>query len=274
MDGKSLGAWADEALADAGAALAIGCARTQAARRVPCHAIWDAALFAEAAARGVRQLALVGTEHCASCPRRHGRAKAEAAIRALDAWRGALSITLEVAFMPESAQKNEEKEQKSVPERRAFFKNLIPSAIMALKAAHDEISAGMRAPEGEPAEAEAPSRIRRLVEAVRRLAPSFAPVPADATIPAGGVIVDADRCTACRECVEICPTDALSLRAYGEGMLMELHVQRCIGCSACVDRCAEAALERLPTLSFPALLQRMRPLALIPNKEATHGTHR
>ncbi len=55
------------------------------------------------------------------------------------------------------------------------------------------------------------------------------------------VWVDAERCTGCAECVEICPPEAISMLAG------KIHVdeETCTGCQACVDACPEGAIRPL-----------------------------
>jgi len=53
-------------------------------------------------------------------------------------------------------------------------------------------------------------------------------------------ILDARRCTACGECVVICPTECLEMRGKCPWMPRPLD---CISCAACVQLCPVDALE-------------------------------
>jgi ferredoxin len=50
-------------------------------------------------------------------------------------------------------------------------------------------------------------------------------------------MVDAELCTCCGQCEEICPTRAITTR---EAAVIEQEA--CIGCAACVAVCPEGAL--------------------------------
>ncbi len=74
-----------------------------------------------------------------------------------------------------------------------------------------------------------------------------APYPAQApTLPdrfRGLPVLDASRCPGgCRECVESCPTDAISA---GAGAL-QLDLGRCLFCTDCTQACPEGAIEFTP----------------------------
>ena len=47
--------------------------------------------------------------------------------------------------------------------------------------------------------------------------------------------VDADACTGCQACEEICPMDAIEMN--GEQMVADVDINRCIGCGLCVTAC-------------------------------------
>ena len=51
--------------------------------------------------------------------------------------------------------------------------------------------------------------------------------------------VDADRCTGCGACVQVCPTEAIAL-VEGKARVDE---EICIGCGACADECPENAIQ-------------------------------
>ena len=51
--------------------------------------------------------------------------------------------------------------------------------------------------------------------------------------------VDADKCTGCGNCVEVCPMEAIKL----EDDIAVVDEEECIECGACVDECPEDAME-------------------------------
>ncbi|MBN1844372.1 MAG: 4Fe-4S binding protein [Sedimentisphaerales bacterium] len=52
------------------------------------------------------------------------------------------------------------------------------------------------------------------------------------------VIVDLEKCTGCGNCVDTCPSEALSL----DGEKVKIDEEACIDCGACVDECPVEAL--------------------------------
>ncbi|MCD6350665.1 MAG: ferredoxin family protein [Armatimonadetes bacterium] len=61
------------------------------------------------------------------------------------------------------------------------------------------------------------------------------------------VVIDADRCKACKLCIEFCPRDVLALaeelNALGHHPAYAARPEDCIGCQACVLMCPEVAIE-------------------------------
>jgi len=73
------------------------------------------------------------------------------------------------------------------------------------------------------------------------------------------VVIEADECTGCGECVEKCQMDAIAL----EDDTAEVNLERCIGCGVCVHHCPAEALSLVsrsdflePARSFRELIQR------------------
>ena len=78
-------------------------------------------------------------------------------------------------------------------------------------------------------------------------------------------------CTACGDCVPICPSQ--SLRVKGEGsrpILFQLDVGSCIGCGRCIEICPEAALvaTRAPSILVPTPMGRLEPVDLLAPRAA------
>jgi Na+-translocating ferredoxin:NAD+ oxidoreductase subunit B len=58
-------------------------------------------------------------------------------------------------------------------------------------------------------------------------------------IPKKLAVIDADYCTGCEACLEVCPVDCIRLVAEGMGIKgidarCEIDPERCIGCELCV----------------------------------------
>lgn len=51
--------------------------------------------------------------------------------------------------------------------------------------------------------------------------------------------IDAQRCTGCERCVELCPTQAL---VHKDGKAVLLYPERCTYCSLCEDICPTQAI--------------------------------
>jgi len=51
--------------------------------------------------------------------------------------------------------------------------------------------------------------------------------------------VDAEKCTGCEECVEICPVDVYEIQ---EGKSLPVNGEECIGCESCIEVCEQEAI--------------------------------
>ena len=53
------------------------------------------------------------------------------------------------------------------------------------------------------------------------------------------VIVDADKCEGCEECVEVCPVDVYEMQ---DGKSVVIAGEECLGCESCVEVCDQEAI--------------------------------
>ncbi|MDR2160959.1 MAG: 4Fe-4S dicluster domain-containing protein [Desulfovibrio sp.] len=53
------------------------------------------------------------------------------------------------------------------------------------------------------------------------------------------VTVDAEKCTGCGECVDICPAEVYELEG---GKSVPAKADDCLGCQTCVDTCESKAI--------------------------------
>ena len=54
-------------------------------------------------------------------------------------------------------------------------------------------------------------------------------------------IVDREKCTACEDCIEECPTESISI-VDGKA---QIDPEECIDCEACIDTCPEGAISMI-----------------------------
>jgi len=54
--------------------------------------------------------------------------------------------------------------------------------------------------------------------------------------------IDTELCTLCRECINLCPFDAISLSRSGSTRTAKVDVSKCDGCGLCVIVCPEKAV--------------------------------
>ncbi|MEM8947408.1 MAG: 4Fe-4S dicluster domain-containing protein [Planctomycetota bacterium] len=61
-------------------------------------------------------------------------------------------------------------------------------------------------------------------------------------VPKELAIINADNCTGCESCLEVCPVDCIELKKLDRGDTMlngtqqwcEIDIERCVGCEVCV----------------------------------------
>lgn len=53
------------------------------------------------------------------------------------------------------------------------------------------------------------------------------------------VVIDEEKCTGCGECVEVCPTEAISVNENEKAVVNE---EECTDCGTCVDTCPNEAI--------------------------------
>jgi len=247
---------------------------------IPCHAAWTPVLLASLAAEGVRQLYLDGIERCGDCPMRFGAEIMQQTEKDYAVLNQALGVQLSILHGSHHADTVTPSSHAEEPERRAFFRTLIPSLAQGAAKASEQITQAARMAASQQTETNPrttssplPVRLQLFLRALPKLQSNFMPIPAMPSLPLGAIQADA-RCTACGKCVERCPTRALHLREFGSNRILEFRADACIGCSRCIDICPEQALEPLPGISLPAILtKKARPLVMVACSDTAASNH-
>ena len=58
-------------------------------------------------------------------------------------------------------------------------------------------------------------------------------------LPKELAVINADNCTGCESCLEVCPVDCIFMNSYSHGVKgnqawCEIDLERCVGCEVCV----------------------------------------
>ncbi len=53
------------------------------------------------------------------------------------------------------------------------------------------------------------------------------------------VVVDAEKCEGCEECIEVCPVDVFEMEAEKS---VPVNAEECLGCESCVEVCDTEAI--------------------------------
>ena len=59
-------------------------------------------------------------------------------------------------------------------------------------------------------------------------------------LPKELAVINADNCTGCESCLEVCPVDCIEMRSINHGIIKgnqqwcEIDLERCVGCEVCV----------------------------------------
>jgi len=239
---------------------------------LPCHAGWDPLLLATLAGEGVQTLHIIGLSACATCPRRFGAIIMQQTEHDYAFLNKALEIQMTIIHTVDTSMVTKRPVDTEEPARRVFFRNLLPSLAQGMATTATQLGHATRyAPEPNDSSdtliADTPPllplRLRLFIHALPKLHATFTPIPFMPSLPLGAIQVD-PCCTACGDCVETCPTDALALKPFGAKSILEFKPDCCIGCQHCAIHCSQQAITVLPSISLPAIAaQHARPLIMV-----------
>ena len=236
---------------------------------IDCHSLWSPMIWASLAAEGITTLQLAGLEHCEQCPNlcsQEDIERLESDFQTLSqAMPNALHIEKEQASLEAKSEQTQAPVQQE-PERRAFFRNIIPSLARHATDALHESSTNQETSVQQAIDTDErmlPVENKLFLHALKQLQVNHTPVPYMDSMPMGSIQAE-QTCTACGDCVNICPSHALSLRNFGRNQILEFQASTCIACEKCLDTCPEGAIQMLPSISLPALLlDKPRPLVMV-----------
>ena len=226
--------------------------------KVKCVSSVDVTALVHLASKGAENLVLACGD-CADCPigtcRTTAEGTAATANLLLETWNSPARVKL-VSKLPSSTRRTEDLGYD--PTRRGFFSDV---RVEARKAAMDAGEVAMERALGGRKEESIISKIkvgangvlpllenprrRRLLQALD----SFGE-PADEMIETNlwyQVVIDPDKCKACRICATFCPSGALFKFHTKSGKIgVKQKVRDCVGCHCCMEVCLHGALELYP----------------------------
>jgi len=229
---------------------------------LPSHRHWSPLLLACLAAAGIKNLYIPDFNNCPDCG--DAQAQLNKTQQAYEALASATTVHLSLhrATMPTPPLPK----QDEPVSRRTFFRTFLPG--MAKQAAQHLTQLNLQHTPNlteilQQDERPIPVINKLFLHALPKLGINHTPVPAMPLLALGNIQAS-EACTACGECVACCKSHALSLRPFGQRNILEFQASHCIGCRQCVDICPEQALESLPSINVPSLLQeKPRPLVMV-----------
>ncbi len=82
----------------------------------------------------------------------------------------------------------------------------------------------------------------------------------------GTPVLDSERCEGVADCMEVCPTRAITLKTEGSGVELRLDYGLCIFCGECVRACPSGAITARDTFEL-AQVRREDVVAAMPKRE-------
>ncbi len=220
---------------------------------------------------------LLDDSPCADCPIGHVHPYIEQSVARANAWAAILSTytpillqTHQTTDVPPATQTVVDVDRPPIS-RRGFFQSITQLGKESVGAALaeepvDPAALGRFVPVSE--------RLPHFVPAQRVKILSFLdaqisedittakPVPLNHSdtgdLPASDVVVDVEKCTACKLCARFCPTGALTFISDERNFALGFHAALCLGddCGICVHACPENAIELKKILPTPTLLSK------------------
>ncbi|MGE4296342.1 MAG: 4Fe-4S dicluster domain-containing protein [Campylobacterales bacterium] len=214
-----------------------GQTRLSCRENTPCLAVFGAEHLAVMALRGKGEI-VCDLAHCEGCEHnRDNRLQAQTSTQI----QTANGLLEELGFAPSIGMQS----AKTEGDRRGFFKKLFHTAVKTAVRSENE---------HKPVDsAVTPVPKRRILLQNTLAGLDFAKLGAlKSPLIADRAVSDA--CTACGECVRICPTRALSW-ADG-GAALTLQADRCVDCELCAGVCKPGAIIRPETIDARAYVRR------------------
>jgi len=249
--------------------LPISCSKldiNHEATKSACLTAFHPMLLACIAAEGIKEIYIETCDGCSS----------EQILSSIDDYKAlsqamALKLNIHLGKKPQTNEikaKNIENE----PSRRTFFRTLIPSLAKHAADNMQRITQENTTDDYIQNISNADSRIlptlhKLFLHALPKLHVNHIPVPLTEKLDLGNIQVG-ETCRACAKCVDICASKALSLRKFGNRFILDFQADCCTGCNQCISVCPEQAIEALPSVSLPSLIQKKaRPLVMISNTQ-------